>query len=70
MPPTPYPLGLEEGLGLRPPLYIKRGGGAPTPHTSPPNPSRLASFPLSLPTVCRRSPAAEILHHIHHAVVL
>src|SRR4051812_215351 len=28
MPSTPYPLGLGEGLGLRP-LYIKRGGGAP-----------------------------------------
>src|SRR3954467_3448341 len=44
MPPTPYPLGLGEGLGLRPPLYIKRGGGAPNPYTSPPNPSRLAAF--------------------------
>src|SRR3954469_24716663 len=70
MPPTPYPLGLGEGLGLRPTLYIKRGGGAPNPYTFPSNPSRPAALPLSLPTACRRSPAAEILHHIHHAVVL
>src|SRR4051812_11773711 len=36
-------LGLGEGLGLRP-LYIKRGGGAPTPYTFPSNPSRPAAL--------------------------
>src|SRR3954465_5209693 len=54
---------------MRPTPLYKEGWGRTTPYTFPSNPSRPAALPLSLPTVCRRSPAAEILHHIHHAVV-
>jgi hypothetical protein len=74
LPPTPPPwaatLGLEEWPSWLPSLLYKGGlGHSP----SPSNPRRrpIAVPPLlSLATARRRSPAAEILHHKHHAVVL
>src|SRR3954466_1507526 len=45
--------------------------GAHPSHTSSSSPSRHAALlSLSLPSACRRSPAAETLHRLHHAVVL
>src|SRR3954465_4927795 len=74
-PPLLPPLAAGPRLGGgaradRPPLYIKRAG-APPPTPLLLNPSRPAALlSLSLPTACRRSPAAETLHHLHRAVAL
>jgi hypothetical protein len=60
----------RRGQAGRPASYIREGWGtAPLP----PNPSRrpIAAPQLpSLATARRRSPAAEILHHKHHTVML
>src|SRR4051812_36709157 len=57
LPPLAAGLGLGGGERAgRPPLYIKRARGAPSPYTSLSNPSRPAALlSLSLPTACRRS---------------
>src|SRR3954470_1881285 len=75
LPPTPSPwppaLGLEEGQGPVAHPSIYRGMGRTTPPHLLLNPRRPASLlSLFLQTARRRSPAAETLHHLHHAVVL
>src|SRR4051812_41439753 len=74
---SPTPPSLVAGLGLgggvragaHPSIY--RGLGRTTPLHLLLNPSRPAALlSLSLPTACRRSPAAETLHHLHRAVAL
>jgi hypothetical protein len=64
------PKAWRRGQAGRPASYIREGWGAAS---LSPNPSRRPNCcpPLpSLATARRRSPAAEILHHKHHAVVL
>jgi hypothetical protein len=60
----------RRGQAVRPASYIREGWDAAP---LPPNHSRrsiVAPLLLSLATAHRRSPAAEILHHKHHATVL
>jgi len=70
--PSPSRLGIGGGAKLgRPAPHIRGGRGAASP--SPPTQTLAANCcppSLSLATARRRSPAAETLHHKHHAVVL
>jgi hypothetical protein len=54
----------------RPASYIREGWGAASPSSNPICRPNCCPPHLSLVTARRRSPAAEILHHKHHVVML
>jgi hypothetical protein len=64
------PRAWRRGQDGRPASYIRQVWGAASPSPNPSCRPNCSPPDLSLATAHRRSPAVEILHHKHHAVVL